>query len=269
MYKVGEARMIGCIIQARMGSSRLPGKVMQKIDNSNTVLDYVIKQLKSAKKIEKILVATTNLIEDNVICDYLNSQNIESYRGSSEDVLDRYYQCAKKFSIDTIVRITADNPLIDPNIVDLIVNDYENNECDYATNTLHRTFPYGTEVEVFSFEVLEKAWKNAKKPSEREHVTPFIRNTQNGFKLINTEYQKNLSHLRYTVDRIEDLKLVKEIVKNIVTRPILIQSILDLYKNKPEIFEINKNVKHDGHLSSLKKDEQYLKSQKNSGISNV
>jgi len=258
--------MIGCIIQARMGSTRLPGKVIQKIDNNNTILDYVIKQLKSAKKIEKIIVATTNLAEDDIICDYLHSQSIEFFRGSSEDVLDRYYQCARKFSLDVIVRITADNPLIDPNVVDLIVDEYENHRCDFATNTLHRTFPYGTEVEVFSFEVLEKAWKNAKKPSEREHVTPFIRDAQNGFSLINTEHQEDLSHLRYTVDRIEDLKLVREIVKNIPRRPILIQDIIDLYKNKPEIFEINKNVKHDGHLSSLKKDEQYLKSQKNNGI---
>ena len=258
--------MIGCIIQARMGSSRLPGKVMQKIDNDNTVLAYVIEQLKSAKKIEKILVATTNLAEDDVICDYLRSQNIEFFRGSSEDVLDRYYQCAKEFSIDIIVRITADNPLIDPNIVDLVVDEYKNHKCDYATNTLNRTFPHGTEVEVFSFKALEKAWKNAKKPSEREHVTPFIRNAQNGFSLANIEHQEDLSHLRYTVDRIEDLKLVREIVKNIPARPILTQNIIDLYKNKPAIFEINRNVKHDGYLSSLKKDEQYLKSQRNNGI---
>jgi len=261
--------MIGCIIQARMGSSRLPGKVMQKIDNNYTVIDYVIKQLKSSKKIEKILVATTNLTEDDVICDNLLFQKIEFYRGSSEDVLDRYYQCAREFSIDTIVRITADNPLIDPNIVDLVVDEYKNQKCDFVTNTIRRTFPYGTEVEVFSFEILEKAWKNAKKPSEREHVTPFIRDPQNGFILINIEYQEDLSNLRYTVDRIEDLKLVKEIVKNISTRPILIQDVIELYKKRPEIFEINKNIKHDGHLSSLKKDEQYIKSQKNNGTLNA
>ena len=261
--------MIGCIIQARMGSSRLPGKVMQKIDNNYTVIDYVIKQLKSAKKIEKILVATTNLTEDDVICEHLSSQKIEFYRGSSEDVLDRYYQCAREFSIDIIVRITADNPLIDPNIVDLVVDEYKKQRCDFATNTIHRTFPYGTEVEVFSFEILEKTWKNAKKPSEREHVTPFIRDPQNGFIIINTKHREDLSHLRYTVDRIEDLKLVKEIVKNISTRPILIQDMIELYKKRPEIFEINKNVKHDGHLSSLKKDEQCLKSQKNNGTLNA
>ena len=177
-------------------------------------------------------------------------------------MLDRYYQCAKKFSIDNIVRITSDNPLIDPNIIDLVIDEYENNKCDYASNTLHRTFPYGTEVEVFSFKSLEKAWKNAKKPSEREHVTPFIYDSRNEFILINIKYHEDLSYLRYTVDKIEDLKLVKEIIKNISVRPILIQDIIKLYKNEPKIFEINQNVKHDGYISSLKKDEQYLKSQK-------
>lgn len=260
--------MIGCIIQARTGSTRLPRKVMQKIDNDSSVIDYVINQVKSSKKIEKIIVATTNLSEDNVICEHLVLQKIEFFRGSSEDVLDRYYQCAKKFAIDNIVRITADNPLIDPNIIDLVINDYKNKKCDFATNTLQRTFPYGTEVEVFSFKSLEKAWKNAKKPSEREHVTPFIRDPQNRFILISTQYQEDLSYFRYTVDRIEDLQLVKEIVKNISARPILIQDVIELYKKRPEIFEINKNVKHDGHLLSLKKDEQYLKSQKDNGTLN-
>lgn len=255
--------MIGCIIQARTGSTRLPGKVIQKIDNVSTVLDYVINQVKFSKRIEKIIVATTNLTEDDVICEYLASHKIEFFRGSSEDVLDRYYQCAKIFSIDNIVRITADNPLIDPNIIDSIIDEYKNNKCDYVSNTLHRTFPYGTEVEIFSFKSLEKAWNNAKKPSEREHVTPFIYDLQNRFILINKEFEEDLSHLRYTVDKIEDLKLVKEIIKNISARPILIQDVITLYKKRPEIFEINKNVKHDGYISSLKKDEKYLKSQKN------
>jgi spore coat polysaccharide biosynthesis protein SpsF len=234
---------------------------MEKIEKDFTILDYVIKQLKSSKNIEKIIVATTILEEDNIIFDYLFSHKYEVFRGSSEDVLDRFYQCAKKFSIDTIVRITADNPLIDPKIIDVVIDEYKNGKYDLVTNTLERTFPYGTEVEVFSFKSLEKAWKNAKKPSEREHVTPFIRDPQNKFILNNIEYQENLSHLRYTVDRIDDLKLVKEIIKNISTRPILIQDVVKLYKQKPEMFEINKNVKHDGYESSLKKDNQYFKSQ--------
>ena len=258
--------MIGCIVQARMGSTRLPGKILQKIDGDFTVLDYVIKQIQSSKKIEEVIVATTDLKEDNEICNYLLSKKIKFFRGSSDDVLDRFFQCAKKFSLDIIIRITSDNPLIDPNIIDLVIEEYQNKKCDFATNTIVRTFPYGTEVEVFSFEVLEKAWKNAKKPSEREHVTPFIRDSQNGFNLTNLEHQKDLSYLRYTIDRIEDLKLVKEIVKNITTRPILMKNIVDLFENKPKIFEINANVKHDGYLSSLKNDEDYFKSMNNNQI---
>ena len=253
--------MICCIIQARTGSARLPKKVIQKIDNDLTVLDYVIDQVKYSQKIEKIIVATTDLIEDDLICKYANLQKIECFRGSSEDVLDRFYQCAKKYSAKTIVRITADNPLIDPNIIDKIINEY--NKCDFITNTLERTFPYGTEVEVFSFVSLEKAWENAKKPSEREHVTPFIRNPKNKFVLKNIKNQKNISNFRYTVDKLEDLQLVKEIIKNISTRPIFLQDIIKLNKDKPEIFEINKNIKHDGYLSSIEKDEQYFKSKKN------
>mgnify|MGYP003979639121 FL=1 len=253
--------MICCIIQARTGSSRLPKKVIKKIDNDLTVLDYVIDQVKYSQKIEKIIVATTDLIEDDLICKYANLQKIECFRGSSEDVLDRFYQCAKKYSAKTIVRITADNPLIDPNIIDKIINEY--NKCDFITNTLERTFPYGTEVEVFSFVSLKKAWENAKKPSEREHVTPFIRNPKNKFVLKNIKNQKNISNFRYTVDKLEDLQLVKEIIKNISTRPIFLQDIIKLNKDKPEIFEINKNIKHDGYLSSIEKDEQYFKSKKN------
>ena len=253
--------MICCIIQARTGSARLPKKVIQKIDNNLTVLDYVIDQVKYSQKIEKIIVATTDLIEDDLICKYANLQKIECFRGSSEDVLDRFYQCAKKYSAKTIVRITADNPLIDPNIIDKVINEY--NKCDFITNTLERTFPYGTEVEVFSFVSLEKAWQIAKKPSEREHVTPFIRNPKNKFVLKNIKNQKNISNFRYTVDKLEDLQLVKEIIKNISTRPIFLQDIIKLNKDKPEIFEINKNIKHDGYLSSIEKDEQYFKSKKN------
>lgn len=246
-----------------MGSTRFPGKVMKKIDNKNTVLDYVINQVKFSKKIEEIIVATTTLIEDNIICENLDLQKISYFRGSSQDVLDRFYQCAKKKSAKSIVRITSDNPLIDPKIIDKIIEKYENNKFDLVTNTVNRTYPYGTEVEIFTFESLEKAWKNAKKPSEREHVTPFIRDSKNKFLVNNIEYDRNISHLRYTVDKVEDFILVKEITKNISTRPILVEDIINLEKERPEIFEINKNIKHDGYLSSLEKDQQYFKSNNN------
>jgi spore coat polysaccharide biosynthesis protein SpsF len=255
--------MIGCIIQARMGSSRLSGKTLMKIDEKNTILDYVINQLSYSKLIDKIIIATTDLPEDDIICKTLISKKISFFRGSSKNVLDRYFQCAKKYSIDTIVRITADNPLIDPNVVDLIINEYNNIKCDYMTNIIDRTFPYGNEVEVFSIISLEKTWRNAKKPSELEHVTPFIREPNNKFIIKNIKNKKNLSHLRYTVDRIEDIKLVKKITQNIISRPILINDIINLYQKIPQIFEINKNVKHDGYLLSLENDEQYFKSKNN------
>ena len=255
--------MIGCIIQARMGSSRLSGKTLMKIDEKNTILDYVINQLSYSKLIDKIIIATTDLPEDDIICKTLISKKISFFRGSSKNVLDRYFQCAKKYSIDTIVRITADNPLIDQNVVDLIINEYNNIKCDYMTNIIDRTFPYGNEVEVFSIISLEKTWRNAKKPSELEHVTPFIREPNNKFIIKNIKNKKNLSHLRYTVDRIEDIKLVKKITQNIISRPILINDIINLYQKIPQIFEINKNVKHDGYLLSLENDEQYFKSKNN------
>ena len=261
--------MIGCIVQARMGSTRLPGKTLLKIDNKNTVLDSVINQLSFSKFIDKIVIATTNLQSDNVIADFAKNLNLEIFRGSSDNVLDRYLQCAQFFSFDTIVRITADNPLIDPNIVDLIINEYNNTECDYMTNIIDRTFPYGTEVEVFSMISLQKAWMNAKKPSELEHVTPFIRDPDNKFIIKNVKNKENLSHLRYTVDRIDDLTLVKEIIKNIISRPILMEDIINLYQKMPQIFEINKNIKHDGYLSSLEKDKAYFKFQKSTGRINV
>lgn len=253
--------MIGCIIQGRMGSSRLPGKTLLKINKKITVLNFVINQLSYSKLIDTIIVATTNLKEDDPIEDFVKKLNIDIFRGNENDVLDRYFQCTKKFSIDTIVRITADNPLIDPRIVDLVIDEYNNNKCDFVTNTIHRTFPYGTEVEVFSFESLQKAWINAKKSSEREHVTPFIRDPQNKFCLKNVENPENLSQLRYTIDRKEDFTLVQEIIKNIDAKPILLKHILELYKMNPSIFKINENIKHDGFISSLKKDQQYFKSQ--------
>ena len=253
--------MIGCIIQARLGSKRLPKKVMKNIDEKNMVIDYLIKQLQFAKSFQKILVATTHLRDDDDIILHLNlSKDIEIFRGSVDDVLDRFYNCAKKFGLKTIIRITGDNPLVDPNLIDQVVTDFKKHDCDYASNTINRTYPYGTEVEVFSYDALENAWKNAKLPSEREHVTPYITKIENGFKIFSSENKNDLSFLRYTIDRIDDLLLVKEIVKNIPDRPILLKNIIDLFQTKPEIFKINEHVKHDGYLLSLKEDEQYLKS---------
>ena len=238
-----------------MGSSRLPGKVMKKLDKQHTVLDYVINQLSFSKLIDKKIIATTELEQDNVIEQAAKNLGLEFFRGSSDDVLDRYYKCAKKFNIDNILRITSDCPLIDPDIVDKVIEKYQSKEFDYVSNTLIRTFPVGTDVEIFPFKILEKAWQNADLPSEREHVTPYIRNKKFNCKLENLENEKKLGYLRWTLDRIEDFELIKKIVKKISKRPILMNDVLDLFSDEPELIKINAHIsQNEGMLKSLKKD---------------
>ena len=210
--------MITCIIQARMGSIRLPGKIMEKMDGEKKVIDYVIEQLKSAKKIDKIIVAIPNLVKDDITYKYLTSKKIQTFRGSSTNVLDRYYQCAKKESASIIVRITADNPLIDPEIVDKVIIKFIENDFDYVANTHPRTFPYGTETEVFSFDALERAWKETDNEFDKEHVTPYFYKNQEKFKIGNLEQEKDLSKYSWTVDYQENLDFVKLIVKKIIKR---------------------------------------------------
>ena len=252
--------LIGCIIQARMGSSRLPGKVMMCLDENNFLIDYVLNQLSYSKLIDKTIVATTKLKEDNLIVNHVRKHSLEVFCGSSDDVLDRYYRCAEKNNLEHIVRITADNPLIDPRIVDTVVEKYKTGNYDYVSNTLVRTYPYGTEVEVFSMKVLEQAWKNASLPSEREHVTPYIKNPKNNFKVLNIKYKENISNLRWTIDRIDDLELVKNMIKQIHIRPITLNEILGLIKKNPDLKKINENNTGDeGFVKSLKEDQKYLK----------
>ena len=261
--------MIGCIIQARMGSTRLPGKAMLSVENNKTVLDFVIKQLQNCKLVDKIIVATTTLEDDNKIANFSKDSGIDCFRGSSDNVLDRYYQCAKKFSFSIIVRITSDCPLVDPGIADRVISYFLKNEAkiDYVSN-IHpiMTFPDGTNVEVFSFKSLEKVWNKTKKSSEREHVTPYFY-TSNEFQLGEFKNSQDLSSLRWTVDYKKDLKLIREIVSLIPNRPILMENILDLFSKYPKLKKINRGIPpNEGYIKSLREDEKSLKSKNNSGI---
>ena len=245
--------MIGCIIQARLNSTRLPGKVMLKVENENTVLDCVINQLQNSKEIKNIVIATTNHKEDDVIVELVKRKGIKYFRGSKKDVLDRYYQCAKKFSFSEIVRITADNPLIDYEIVDTVVKYFKLNNYDYITtdlpfNTFHHTYPSGYSVEVFTFSALENAWKNAKLPSEREHVTPYFYKNKEIFRQTSIENSEDLSRFRCTVDTKYDLELIQKIYSNIKKRPILLSDVIKLLETNPELAKINAHVKQDLHL---------------------
>ena len=253
--------MLGCIIQARMSSTRLPGKVMIKIDKENTILDCVINQLQNSKEIKNIVIATTDQKEDDVIAEFVKKRAIKYFRGSKKDVLDRYYQCAKKFSFSEIIRITSDNPLIDYEIADMVVKHFKSNNYDYITidqplSTFHHTYPSGYNVEVFTFSALENAWKNAKLPSEREHVTPYFYKNKEIFRQTNIENYEDLSRFRCTVDTKYDLELIQKIYSNIKKRPILLSDVIKLFKTNPQLAKINAHVKTGGYLRSLKEDKK-------------
>jgi len=172
------------------------------------------------------------------------------FRGSEKDVLDRHYQCAKKFSLSTILRIPSDKPLIDPKIVDLMIQDFDSDEFDYIANfqvteengTLgyRSTYPSGTEVEIMSLETLEKTWNEATTQDEKEHVTPYVYLNPKKFKIKIHDLQQDLSGYRWSLDYENDVKVIREIIKNIQNRPILTNDIIEFLKKNPNIVEINK-----------------------------
>jgi spore coat polysaccharide biosynthesis protein SpsF len=247
--------LIGCIIQARTGSTRLPQKILENLDKNNTVLDYVLAQISESELIDKVVIATTTLPEDDVIENQVKKLGFDVFRGDPNDVLDRYYECAKKFNFKIIVRITSDCPLIDPEITDNVIGHFNSEKYDYVCNTQPRTFPQGTETEVFSFTVLHDAWKNSKLQSEREHVTAFFYNNPEKFRILNVKNDKDLSNLRWCIDRKEDLDVLKNIVSKTKKRPILTKHILEIIKSEPEIFEKNKHISiFEGYEKSLKND---------------
>ena len=242
-----------------MGSTRLPGKVLMLLDKKHTTLDYIINQLKHSKLLGKIIIATTNLEEDNVIVDFAKKNKIEYFRGESDDVLDRYYNCTEKFSLDTIVRITSDEPFVDPTIVDQIIINFQKIGCDFASNNLIRTFPAGFDAEVFSRQALERTWREAKLPSEREHVTPFMKKNKDIFKQFNLKSSQHIPISRLTLDRKEDLKILKTITSKILGRPILFRHIFELFEREPNLLELCNNTDPlEGYNKSLKEDEKFL-----------
>jgi len=244
------------IIQARISSTRLPGKVLKKIEGK-TVLEHVVNRVKAAKNINDVVVATTVKKEDLKIVKLCSNLGISIFCGSEDDVLDRYYQTARLFKAEHIVRITSDCPLIDPMVIDKVIELYFKKNADYATNTMPEIFPDGLDTEIFSFKTLKIAWENAKLLSEREHVTPYIRKNPNIFKIVNLKCEYNLNDKRWTLDEPEDFKFIKIIYKNLYSDDSLfgMEKILNFLKRYPKIEEINKNIiRNEGYSKSLKKD---------------
>ena len=251
------------IIQARMGSSRLPGKVMQDICGQ-PMLMWVVKRARMARTIEKVVVAATNNEEDKIIETFCNMNKITCFRGSSEDVLDRFYQAACFFQADVIVRLTSDCPFIDPDLIDETVHAFLDSKVDFAANRLPppftRTYPIGLDVEVVSMSALRCAWKEAVQLHEREHVLPYLYEVPGRFNILTLDLPQDLSSLRWTVDTPQDLEFIRQVADRLKCRfDFSWRDVLQVLQLHPELKEINALIKHktykdvDDRVSGKKK----------------
>jgi spore coat polysaccharide biosynthesis protein SpsF (cytidylyltransferase family) len=214
------------MIQARMGSERFPKKVLASIEGK-PLLWHVINRVKNVKNIDQIILLTTENDEDESLLKIAQEFKIKKFVGSEKNVLNRYYECAKKYDADPIIRITADCPLIDPFVVNNILKGFKRGDYDYASNCLPYTLPDGLDTEIFSFKTLEKMEKNSTSEFEREHVTTYLRNNINNFKIYNYENEKNFSNYKWSVDYENDLEIVRKIYE--LMRPKLIFSFNEVF----------------------------------------
>ena len=232
------------IVQARLGSTRLPSKVLKDL-SGKPVLYHVLQRIKKTKLVDNIVIATTDLDSDEPLIEYLRENKIDYYRGSSEDVLSRYYESALQYKADIIIRITSDCPLIDPIVIDEIINIYlENNNYDYVSNTLMRSFPRGLDVELFTFDSLKKSFLKAEQKWEREHVTPYIYTNRDLFNVYNFANKTDQSFFRWTLDTPEDYQLIKEIYDSLYNEGKIFttEEVISLFRNRPELIDINKHI---------------------------
>jgi spore coat polysaccharide biosynthesis protein SpsF (cytidylyltransferase family) len=251
-----EPQMNLAVIQARMGSTRLPSKVLMKLGDK-TILEHVVSRVRESKFINEVIVATTIANQDLQIIEFCASKQIRVFVGSEQDVLDRYYQASRLLKPMNVIRITSDCPMIDPEIIDLIGQRHINEKADYTSNTIEETFPDGLDAEVFKFDALEQAWREAKLFSEREHVTPYIKKHHELFKLVSVRNDKDLSFMRWTIDQSEDFTFLNEIFKRLyVKKPnFRTNDILNEINQYPELLKINGDIiRNEGYFKSLMKD---------------
>jgi spore coat polysaccharide biosynthesis protein SpsF len=245
------------ISQARVGSTRLPGKVLKEIGNQS-LLQIHLNRLKKCSRVSKIIVATTIMEIDTIIYDKAIEWGYDAFRGSESDVLDRFYQSVKDEKADWIVRVTSDCPLIDPNLVDEVIAFVQENDKDYGSNVLIENFPDGQDIEIFKFSALKKAWEEAKLLSDREHVTTYIRNNSDYkggslFSAINYQCYKDFSNIRMTVDEQSDFDLIEVVIQKLGTSKSWIQYVNFIIEN--DLVKMNDQIiRNEGLLKSLKKD---------------
>jgi glutamate-1-semialdehyde aminotransferase/spore coat polysaccharide biosynthesis protein SpsF (cytidylyltransferase family)/predicted dehydrogenase len=245
------------IIQARMGSSRLPGKSMAEIEG-RPMLWHVVQRVKRASLVDRVVVATSTNRADDAIAGMCLQEGIPCHRGSENDVLDRFYGAARAEKAAWVVRITADCPLIDPEVIDRVVRRFQRGDLDYASNAMVRSYPDGLDTEVFSFSALERAWHEAAKTSEREHVTPYLRSEK--FRTANVESNSTslYQHYRWTVDELQDLEFIRAVYRAMRDKGEFgMKDVLELLEKSPGLDKMNSEiVSNRGYYKSLFEDAQ-------------
>lgn len=236
--------MINAIIQARMGSTRLPHKVMAEI-MGKPLLWHVVDRLRDSKYLDLITVATSIAQYDDTIEIWARNNSIKCFRGSEENVLKRYFDAAVSTGSKIIVRITADDPFKDYNIMDSVIEKLIEEKADFACNNYPPSFPEGMDIEVFTMDALQAAFEHSNTSVEQEHVTQYFYNNISQFKTAFLTNQDNISFLRWTVDTEKDLAMTREVYRNLYKphRKFMIDDILELIKRRPEIADINRNEK--------------------------
>lgn len=233
---------IVAIIQARMGSTRLPGKILKKV-LEKPLLEYQIERVKRAKLVDEIVIATTTNNSEQPIIDFCEKHSILYYRGSEEDVLSRYYEAAKEYKADTIIRLTSDCPIIDPVVIDKIIEYYTDNQplYNYVSNTINRTYPRGYDTEVISYKALENVYQRATSKSEKEHVTSYVFQNPHLFHIEQILNGTDHSNFRLTVDTYEDFVLISKIITSLYpSKPTFDhRDIMQLLHEKKEWLQIN------------------------------
>ncbi|MDZ4722672.1 MAG: glycosyltransferase family protein [candidate division Zixibacteria bacterium] len=248
--------MILGILQARYSSTRLPGKVLKPIVGT-PMLFHQIERVRRASLLDGLIVATSADSSDDQLTIALHNRGIKCFRGSLDDVLDRFYQAASQSSPAHVVRLTGDCPLSDPDIIHDVIRFHLEGGYDYSSNTIKPTFPDGLDVEIVRFTSLKQGWQKAKLKSEREHVTPYFYNNPDKFKIGSFTQSPDLSQLRWTVDNLQDFELIHEIYSSLypVNSAFTTQDILSLLDERPELKTINtKSNRNEGYEKSLTED---------------
>ncbi len=249
------------ILQARMSSSRLPGKVLKPILGQPMILRQ-IERIRRARRMDRLVIATSTDASDDTLVEACEAQGVECARGSLDDVLDRYYQVARAYGPEHVVRLTGDCPLLDPDVMDETIALHLAGRFDYTSNALDPlTFPSGLDVEVLRFDCLERTWREARLPSEREHVTSYFYNHPELFRLGSYHGERDLAHLRWTVDEPEDLEFVRRVYAALypANPSFRLRDVVALLEREPGLASVNSGVeRNEGYKRSLLQDRQFL-----------